>query len=274
MSGEILKNNDKIWEVDIDYQKYISEHHPEAIEFIKKNRKIFNNKWIDIQDYESFSKKASDGSWLPGTKRIILFKQIVFDVFERRIKPEYIKDDINYNRYITWKTATEDIENQRSEGIKGERWILKCSLDTEYISRKKQKVLVPEKQECIINPEYTAYLKTNAYKEYKKNRTEYETRLRSSKEYRHQLHDFTLPDGTRKSFAFAHPKEKLEMLIKLGVPEKEIQASREALFVPEEPIQPPAPPMRISTTIPAHYEERQIPAKWIWKHSIKFVGKK
>ena len=94
----------KVWEIDLAYRRYVNSHHPEAIEFIKRNADAFQKKgnvWLDIQDYSVFPGTAPDGSNLPGAAKVILFKTIVFDVFPRKMKPDYREEDTDYNRYIT-----------------------------------------------------------------------------------------------------------------------------------------------------------------------------
>lgn len=270
-----MKESKKIWEVDEDYRWYITNHYPEAIEFIKKNRKIFNNKWIDIQDYSTFPKTTPKGSLLPGTNKVILFKSIIFDVFDRKIKPEYIKDDYNLNKYITWQTATEDIESQRANGIKGEQWVLECTLDIEKIPCKTKKVLIPESQKLITNPAYTAFLQSDEYLKYKEAQAEYDIKYSRFRAYRKEFHDFTLPDGSKKTvLLYFKPDEKFEMLRELGVPEEEISISKNELVEPIKPIKPVEPSQTVMAPIPAHYVDRQIPAKWVWHHKIKYIGKK
>ena len=95
----------KIWEVDPVYINYLSSHHPEAIEFVKRNAEVIKNKrniWLDIQSYTEFSDKASDGSVLPGTRKVILFKKIIFDIFPRKLKPQYFGDDTDFYRTLRW----------------------------------------------------------------------------------------------------------------------------------------------------------------------------
>lgn len=265
----------KEWEGDSAYRRYVSSHHPEAIEFIKRNAKTIKSKgeiWLDVQTYSEFSDKAPDGSDLPGTGKVILFKKIIFDIFPRKIKPQYIKEDTDYNRYITWKTATEDIQKQKAAGNKGERWIVECLLEVNKTQAQSKKVLVPEARKRIENPAYSAYLKSQAYQKYKVEYAAYESRLREYKAYRRNFQEFILPDGTvKRVLLYMRAEEKYEMLRSLGVPEVEIQASRQMLVKPDEPSLPPAPSREITKVIPSHYEDRMIPGKWVWNHSIKSV---
>ena len=265
----------KVWEVDPDYRRYVSSHHPEAIEFIKRNAAAFQKKgnvWLDIQDYSVFPGTAPDGSNLPGAAKVILFKTIVFDVFPRKMKPDYREEDTDYNRYITWKTATEDIRKQRSEGNRGERWIVECLLDAHRTPDRIKKVLIPLSRIRIENPAFSAYLKSQAYQDYRAKKAAYEAKLAEYRKYRRSFQEFSLPDGTvKRVLLYNRPEEKYEMLRSLGVSETEIQASRQKLVKPEEPLPPPAPPREITKAISAHEEERTIPGKWVWRHTIQTV---
>ncbi len=273
MSGKDSKK--KIWEVDSAYKNYLSTHYPEAIEFIKRNAEKIKNKgniWLDIQKYSEYSGKASDGSALPGAGKVILFKKIVFDIFPRKMKPHYIEEDTDYNRYITWKTATEDIRTQKSAGYKGERWIVECLLDIHKAQSQIKKVLVPPTSKRIVNPAYSTYLQSQAYRQYRAECASYESRLSDYKTYRRNFQEFHLPDGTvKKVLLYMRAEEKYEMLRQLGVSEAEIRESRQRLVKPEEPAPPSAPSREITKTIPGHYEERTVPGKWVWHHSINSV---
>ena len=270
------KTKENIWEsYDRGYRRYVHLHHPEAIEFIKQNVKAVKNKgniWIDVQNVTEFSDKAPDGKYLPGVGNVILFKKIVFDIFPRKMKPQYRKDDNFYNRYITWKTATEDIQRQKSAGYEGEQWIVECLLDARKTQKQIKKVHVAETHKRIDNPEYAAYLESEAYRQYKAEYEAYELRRKDYETYRHGFHDFHLPNGeTVQILLYKNPEEKFEELKQLGVTETEIQESRQRLVKPVEPIPPPAPPRYITKVIPEHYEDRVFPGKWGWRHSIKLV---
>lgn len=45
--------------------------------------------------------------------------EIIVELFPQKIKPKYDTDP-DYNRYLTWLTAHEDIEKQRDSGFHGE----------------------------------------------------------------------------------------------------------------------------------------------------------
>ena len=53
------------------------------------------------------------------------FSNITIELFPRKTKPiypQYVSDE--YKKYITWKTANEDISIQNSQGYKGIRFII------------------------------------------------------------------------------------------------------------------------------------------------------
>lgn len=279
----------KIWEVDPDYCRYMASHYPEAIEFIRKNVENFktegtvkniNDIWIDIEKYSTFSNRAPDGSCLRGTDKVILFCEIVFDIFPRKIKPQYVKPyeaNVSQNKYITWAVATKDILKQKDGGYAGERWVLKCQLDKHVGERT---VEIPEKEKYIDNPEYTAYFKSpeylkykNDYSEYKQKFQEYEQKSQVFREFRTKYHVFKLTDGTTKPvLLYNRPEEKFDMLSKLGVSESEIQKYRDILvnkpIEPIEPVPPQKPWPRIRTVIPCHSVQKKA---WFWKHFVKSV---
>ena len=270
------KTKENICEInDLGYRRYVHLHHPEAIQFIKLNAEDIKNKgniWIDVQNVTEFSDKAPDGTNLPGVGNVILFKKIEFEIFPRKMKPKYSKDDNFDNRYITWKTATEDIQRQRASGYEGEQWIVECLLNVRKTQSKIEKVHVAETHKRIDNPEYAAYLESEAYRQYKAEYEVYELRRKDYEAYRHGFHDFHLPNGeVMQKLLYKNPEEKFEELKQLGVTETEIQESRQRLVKPVAPIPPPAPPRDITEVIPEHYEDRVVPGKWAWRHAIKLV---
>lgn len=53
--------------------------------------------------------------------------EIIVELFPQKIKPKYDTDP-DYNRYLTWLTAHEDIEKQRDSGFHGEKFLVLCEL--------------------------------------------------------------------------------------------------------------------------------------------------
>ena len=135
-----------------------------------------------------------------------------------------------------------------------------------------KKVLIPASRIRIENPAFSAYPKSQAYQDYRAKKADYEAKLAEYRKYRRSFQEFSLPDGTvKRVLLYNRPEEKYEMLRSLGVSETEIQASRQKLVKPEEPVPLPAPPREITKAISAHEEERTIPGKWVWRHTIKSV---
>lgn len=280
MTNKQLK--EKIWEVDSEYIQYQISHYPEAIEFIRKNVKNFeaegivknkNDVWIDIQKFDTFSNRAPNGRILKGTENIILFREIEFDIFPRKIIPVYVQPFNAYereNRYITWKTATEDIEKQKMEGCKGERWHLKCEIKT---FAEKRTVVIPKKEKYVMNPEYYTYYDSPAYLRYQDDCGKYTMNCKAYRTFRTSFHDFTLPDGTVKSvLLYNRLEEKFDKLRALGVSESEIQKYRNILAnEPVRPLPPQRPPEFIPKVIPAHKKQT---TEWKYEHTIKSVQKR
>ena len=70
-------------------------------------------RWIDVT--ETDGRKRNDGRWD--------FSQIVVELFPRRLRPKYPENISDGDKkYITWKTAHEDIGQQRRSGIRGEKY--------------------------------------------------------------------------------------------------------------------------------------------------------
>lgn len=66
------------------------------------------------------ARQRSDDRWL--------FKYIVVELFPRKLTPEYDTKDSAHNKYLTWKTAHEDIDQQRTAGGKGPIYYVRCRL--------------------------------------------------------------------------------------------------------------------------------------------------
>lgn len=270
--------DDAPWRDNKDYHRYLKNHYPEAIEFVKTESKVFKKKrnvWLDIIHYDTFLDIAPDGSRLLNVNKI-LFKKIEFDVFPRKIQPKYIKktkeDDRevdDYNRYITWKTATDDIENQRGKGYQGERWIVECRLD---LSKTKDKTKIVHHNESIkkvANPNFDI-----EYKEWLVEMKSYDEIYKPYLININKPQKFVLPNGHIKQvFLRTNQEKKFQELRKLGVKESDIQECKNKLKMPS--VQKPTMPSHwIVKIIPAHDENRVIKGKWVWHHEIKNVSKK
>jgi hypothetical protein len=72
-----------------------------------------DKRWIDVISLDGY--KRSDGRWV--------FNMFTVEMFPRKLRPKY-PDNISDEdkKYTTWKTAHEDIENQRRNGVKGTKY--------------------------------------------------------------------------------------------------------------------------------------------------------
>jgi hypothetical protein len=76
-------------------------------------------RWVDVTETKGW--KRDDGRWN--------FSQIVVELFPRRLHPDYPEGISDGNKkYITWKTAHEDIEQQRRSGVRGEKYRIHIKL--------------------------------------------------------------------------------------------------------------------------------------------------
>jgi hypothetical protein len=108
-------------EVLKQYFNYVTSEEA-TIVFIAKN--LVNDlytkkKWVDVVGFDCGVQKG---------KRFA-FNYIVVELFEKKIYPKYPKDaDSSLKRAITWQTAHNDIEQQRSKGIRGPMFLITCHL--------------------------------------------------------------------------------------------------------------------------------------------------
>lgn len=100
---------------DADYISYVESGESAAV-FVARDivRSIdTSGMWIDILNLEG--DKNDDDRWD--------FKHFTIELFPRRKYPQYpdgVSDEDK--KYITWKTAHEDILEQRSRGYKGTKF--------------------------------------------------------------------------------------------------------------------------------------------------------
>lgn len=87
------------------------------------------------------------------------FNWIIVELFPRITNPKYKKDDKEYNKYLCWQAAHEDIEKYHEKKHNGEKYIVLCVpyFDEEY-GRCKYKVLASHS----INQKKINYIKSNA----------------------------------------------------------------------------------------------------------------
>ena len=108
------------WRQDKDYLDYIDSGESAAVYIVKNIVKSLDTKnmWVDVVSINTYYKRGSGN---------IAFNWIVVELFPRKIKPKYDTDP-DYNRYLTWLTAHEDIEKQRDSGFHGEKFLVLCDL--------------------------------------------------------------------------------------------------------------------------------------------------
>ena len=117
---------------DDAYITYVKSHISTAVLIVRDMVKDIDTKgkWIDVRHLEERFLSHYNGD----------FSFIIAELFSRKQKPIYPKKmvhetDAEYkNRiaYITWQTATADIEQQRTEGIKGDAYIVLPCLKNEH----------------------------------------------------------------------------------------------------------------------------------------------
>lgn len=106
-----------------------------AVEFVRKYLRASRGMWVDILEYDC------PMHYLPED---LQFKEVRCELFPRKIVPEYpprekYDNEVSYRlacRGVTWETAHEDIENQRSRGKKGWKFVIK---GVRYFDRSKKK---------------------------------------------------------------------------------------------------------------------------------------
>ena len=101
------------WRQDKNYLDYIDSGESAAVYIVKNIVKSLDTKnmWVDVVSLSTYCKRGSGN---------IAFNWIIVELFPRKIKPKYDTDP-DYNRYLTWLTAHEDIEKQRDSGFHGEQ---------------------------------------------------------------------------------------------------------------------------------------------------------
>ena len=77
------------------------------------------DKWIDVVAYDCWRWKETRPC----------FNYFVFELFERKIKPVYTRDATALlKRALTWEAAHNDIEKQRSGGLRGPMFLTTCPM--------------------------------------------------------------------------------------------------------------------------------------------------
>lgn len=126
-----LKNSQQY---DDAYITYVKSNTSAAVLIVRDIVKDIDTKgkWIDVRHMEKRFLSHDDGD----------FSFMIVELFSRKQKPIYPKkmagetdwDYKNRIAYITWQTATADIDRQRTQGIKGDVYIVLPSLKNEHES--------------------------------------------------------------------------------------------------------------------------------------------
>lgn len=112
----------KDWVYDADYISYIESGESAAVFIVRDVVKAIetDGRWVDVLSISTYYKRFA------GNRKA--FNWIVVELFSRMTQPEYIPGDDAYNKYITWATAHSDIDEQRSFGYSGEKYVVLCDL--------------------------------------------------------------------------------------------------------------------------------------------------
>lgn len=114
-------NNNNHLKILKDYHDYLKSKEATVV-FIAKNladKLDTKNKWVDVVDLDSWGSRGEK----------FAFNYFIVELFERKIHPVYPKDaDLRLCKAITWKTAHDDIEQQRTKGMRGSMFLITCHL--------------------------------------------------------------------------------------------------------------------------------------------------
>lgn len=107
---------------DAEYISYVESGESAAVFIVRDLVKSIETKgkWVDVISLNTYYKKGA------GDRKA--FNWIIVELFPRKLQPKYDKSDAENNRYLTWVTAHEDIAKQRRAGVKGEKYLVLCSL--------------------------------------------------------------------------------------------------------------------------------------------------
>lgn len=157
-SDEMSRNNSMNWTKDFEYEdeyySYVGEGESTAVWITRDIVKSIDttNKWVDILDHDG--EENWDCKWR--------FNYIDVEIFPRKKKPHYPKDaPDDIKRYITWKTAHEDIEEQRRNGFRGERYQIELKLVNKnhkrgtYLKHKEKHYWDEEKKHWVMDGKLT-----------------------------------------------------------------------------------------------------------------------
>lgn len=120
------KRQKDAWKRDSNYIAYIERGESAAVYLVRdivKDKAInTKGKWIDVLSVSSYKKYTTNN------RRGFAFNWIIVELFSRHLQPQYDPYDSAHNKYLTWLTAHEDIDNQRKAGYHGEKYLVLCRL--------------------------------------------------------------------------------------------------------------------------------------------------
>ena len=110
---------------DAEYISYLESGESAAVIITRDIVNSINtaNKWIDVLELHTY--------YTHGQRAFYYF---IVEIFDRKIKPSYPKQaNIEEKKYITWKTANQDIEEQRNKGVNGPKYLVLSHLINIYV---------------------------------------------------------------------------------------------------------------------------------------------
>jgi len=115
-----LSNQNKI-KYDSEYISYVANGESAAVFIVRDIVKSIDTSkmWIDV--ISASGCKNEFDKWD--------FSSITIELFPRKTKPMYPQNaSAEDKKYITWKTAKEDIAKQKSQGYRGKKFIIRPKL--------------------------------------------------------------------------------------------------------------------------------------------------
>lgn len=104
---------------DADFTHYYESGEATAVQIVKNLARDIDtsNKWIDVISYKRYATNLNR-NW---------FNWSIVELFPRITHPKYTKD-VQYNKYICWHAAHNDITVHRQKNHHGEKYIVFCKL--------------------------------------------------------------------------------------------------------------------------------------------------
>ena len=140
-------NKQNMIKYNSEYISYVENGDSAAVYIVRDIVKSIDTSgmWIDVLNTLGYKNKYDKWD----------FSSITIELFPRKIKPvypEYAND--KDKKYITWKTANEDINKQRKKGYKGKQFVI-CP---ELVNKNQGKTKIVEK---IWNKKFHQYVPKN-----------------------------------------------------------------------------------------------------------------